>query len=65
MYCIIIIEKALPGEELTVSEQINEVIGPFESERDCTDWVTKFHPSIGPSKLNFLIIPIINPKDIL
>jgi hypothetical protein len=38
MHVVIMIEPALPGETLTVSQQINEVFGPFKDEQRAEEW---------------------------
>lgn len=60
MYAVVMIEPAHPGEKLKVSEQINEVFGPFDSDKEATDWTTRASHLI--KNREWLIIPFSSPN---
>ena len=59
-YCVIMIEPALPGENLTVSEQINEIFGPFDTDKEADEWVARMQPLIN--NRYYVIMPVSNPS---
>jgi hypothetical protein len=43
IYAVLVIEKRRDGEPpLSVAEQVNEVVGPFEHEEDALGWADLF-----------------------
>ena len=67
------IEPALSGEILTVSQQIHEIIGPFESDEEAEKWVERWQRrkivgdslALAPSQFFYLITQIVDPKELL
>jgi hypothetical protein len=55
-YVVVMIEPATLIENLSVSEQINEVFGPFASETEATDWTERATVLIKNRK--WLITPL-------
>ena len=39
---VVIIEPALSGEILSVPQQINEIVGPFDSDEEAEKWVERW-----------------------
>ena len=58
MYVVIMLELALPGEKLSVSQQINEVFGPF-TEEEADAWAEKARHLI--QNRTWIIIPLSDP----
>lgn len=58
-HVVVMIEKALDGESLTVSEQINEVFGPF-TEEQADKWTARMSKIYG-SRRAWLITELSDP----
>ena len=59
MYVVVMFE---PNESLSLTEQVNEVFGPF-TEEEADKWTERMAKSIPERK--WLIIPLSDPKVVL
>jgi len=59
-HVVVMVEPALPGETLTLTQQINEVFGPFDTGDDADSFVTRMRELIPNNRL-WLIIPLSSP----
>lgn len=55
-------DKKILGRDLTPVEQVNEVFGPFTSEKDVDDWIKLAEHKIKDR--HWLIIPLENPNNL-
>jgi hypothetical protein len=63
MYVIVMFEPAGPGENLKLSEQVNEIFGPFEDEEVATRWMNRMYGKI-PNR-QWLITDLSNPNVVM
>jgi len=61
-YVVVMFEPALKGENLTLSEQVNEVFGTFDTEKEAEVWTQ--HTLDLIKNRQWLIIPLSNPSDL-
>ena len=61
MWVVVMYEPAIPGEKLTLSEQTNEVFGPFTAEKEADEWTARM-ADIYKVKRQWLIIELSNPS---
>lgn len=62
MFVVVMFEPAHQGENLRLSEQVNEVFGPFDTDAEAEQWTMKAEKTI--LNRQWLIIPISN-KNVL
>lgn len=68
---VLLLEAALPGEPLTVANQVNEVVGPFSSVAEADRWLQSFRDRAAvagehqvfaaPGKIEYLITDLTVP----
>jgi hypothetical protein len=63
MHVVVMFEPALPGENLKLSEQVNEVFGPFKDGEEAERWTETAEKLI--KNRQWLIIPLSSPMDTL
>jgi hypothetical protein len=56
MVVVVMFEPAIPGENLSLSGQVNEVFGPFETEAEADEWVERATGLIKDRQ--WLVIPL-------
>lgn len=57
-WVVVMFEPALPGEKLKLSEQVNEVFGPFDEDPE--EWTARMKENM-PENRTWLIIPLSDP----
>jgi hypothetical protein len=58
MFVVVMFEPALECEELTISEQLNEIFGPFDTDLEAEQWTIKAEKLIRNRQ--WLITPLNN-----
>lgn len=56
MFVVVMFEPALKGEKLKLSEQVNEVFGPFNTDDEAEQWTIRAEKIIRNRQ--WLIIPL-------
>ena len=54
-HLVIVIEPAIEGEDLSVSQQIHDVFGPFDTEVAAMNWISQFQEVGNESRFQFHI----------
>jgi hypothetical protein len=62
MFVVVMFESVLEGENLRLSEQVNEVFGPFDTDTEAEEWAERAEQLI-PSR-EWLIIPVSNKSSL-
>lgn len=72
MIVIVMLEPSLVGEKLTATEQIHEIIGPFDTEDDADLWLRSYQMRslvanewrvpMAPSKFAYYITNVVTPS---
>ncbi len=60
-HMVIMFQLALPGETLTLSEQVNEVFGPFCGVEAADAWVARMEKVVSGDR-QYLIVPVSDPS---
>lgn len=61
MIVVVMFEPAAPSENLTLSGQVNQVFGPFETDEEAEAWTARMTNVYGATR-QWLIIPVDDPK---
>lgn len=62
MFVVVMFEPALEGEKLKLSEQVNEIFGPFNTDSEAEQWTMRAEKIIRNRQ--WLIIPL-SDKNVL
>jgi hypothetical protein len=63
MWVVVMFEPVLGGESLSLSEQVNEVFGPFDSDEKAEQWTLRMRDAM-PTR-QWLIVPMSDPGVVL
>lgn len=60
---VVVFEPETEGENLTLTEQVQQVFGPFDSDTKAQNWIHTFQQRCA-GNWQFLICPLDRPTDI-